>query len=132
MAPPEPNPRPSASGEPAAGVYAAVYHALFYGMLVSTVLYALGVVSALRHPMTIPLDQPFHQSWSQVLRGLVHLDPVSLMLTATVLLILTPVTRVAVACAAFLADGDRKFAAVTAVVLGVIALTVVLGSLGLH
>ena len=128
-------PAPTANHEPGRAVYAGVHRALLYGMLASTALFALGVLRALPragHPRWIPMDSPLRPSWPQVWHGLAHLDPTSLMLVATLLLILTPVTRVAVACLAFAHDGDRKFVAVTAIVLAVIALTVVLGSLGLH
>ncbi|MGH9393983.1 MAG: DUF1634 domain-containing protein [Terriglobales bacterium] len=118
--------------EPPANVYAVVHRALLWGMVASTALYAAGVLRALQHPAVIPLDHAYQLGWSQTWRGLAALDPTSLMLAATVLLILTPVARVALACLAFARDRDRAFVAVTGAVLGVIALTVVLGRLGLH
>jgi uncharacterized membrane protein len=54
------------------------------------------------------------------------------MLAATVVLIATPVLRVLVSIYAFHQDGDRKYVALTSVVLAVIALTVVLGRFGLQ
>lgn len=118
--------------QPAANVYAVVFRVLFWGMVVSTALFAVGVLRALQHPGRIPLDAPLMLSLSGTLRGLVHLDPTALMLAATVVLILTPVARVVLACLAFWVDRDRQFVAVTAIVLAVIALTVVLGGLGLR
>lgn len=124
-----PIPQPAA---PAANVYAVVHRALYWGMVVSTVLFALGVLRALQHPITISLGAPLAPTWGETLRGLAALDPTSLMLVATLVLILTPVARVALALVAFWRDHDLKFVAVTGAVLAVIVLTVVLGRLGLR
>ena len=113
-------------------VYTVVHRALLWGMVASTVLYALGVVRALQSPVVIPLDHAFHLSWAQARSGLAALDPTALMLAATVILILTPVARVVLACIAFAVDRDRDFVLVTGAVLAVIVLTVILGRLGLH
>jgi len=113
-------------------VYTVVHRALLWGMVASTALYALGVARALEAPVVVPLDHAFHLSWRQTWSGLAALDPTALMLAATVLLILTPVARVVLACIAFAVDRDRAFVLVTGAVLAVIALTVVLGRLGLH
>ncbi len=118
--------------EAAANVYAVVFRTLFWGMVFSTALYAAGVVMALIHPTTIAYTAPTILGWSAVWRGLLHLDPSALMQAATVVLILTPVARVILSCIAFFVDHDYKFVGVTAIVLGVILLTVILGRLGLH
>ncbi|HUX68685.1 MAG TPA: DUF1634 domain-containing protein [Terriglobales bacterium] len=116
----------------AANVYSIVFRVLFWGMVVSTSLFALGVFRALQHPVAIPLAPIPLLSFHATLHGLARLDPASLMLTATLLLILTPVVRVVLACIAFAVDRDPKFVAVTGIVLAVIVLTVVLGRLGLR
>ncbi len=128
---PEPTATPQLHEAPA-NVYTAVYRALLWGMVASTVLFAAGVARALQHPTTISLGPALHQSWAQTGRGLAALDPGSLMLLATLVLILTPVARVVLACVAFWRDRDWKFVAVTGAVLAVIVLTVILGRLGLH
>lgn len=123
---------PASLHEAPKNVYAAVYRALLWGMIVSTVLFAAGVARALQHPTTISLGPPLHQGWGATWRGLIALDPGSLMLLATLVLILTPVARVVLSCLAFWRDRDWKFVAVTGCVLAVIVLTVILGRLGLH
>lgn len=100
---------PPSSTEPPANVYTAVFRALLWGMVASTVLFALGVLRALQHPTTISLGAMVIPPWSATLHGLLRLDPFSLMLLATVVLILTPVARVALALAAFLRARDRRF-----------------------
>jgi uncharacterized membrane protein len=116
-------------------VYAGVYHVLLGGMIVSSALFALGLVLALLHPQYIPLTtdwvkQQYHVG--AVLHGLSHADPVALMMVATVLLILTPVARVLVSIYAFYADRDYKYVVVTGIVFLIMALTVVLGHFGLQ
>jgi uncharacterized membrane protein len=113
-------------------VYRGVHRVLAWGMGISSALYALGVARSWPHSPTIPLTAPYELTLPQVARGLAHLDAASLMWLATVLLILTPVTRVVVAFIAFWQDGDRRFMLVTGAVLAIIALTVFLGRLGLH
>ena len=118
--------------DPPENVYHGVHRALHWGMVVSTVLYATGVVRAFQHPAPISLTRPEKLSFGAAMSGLVHLDPASLMLAATLVLIATPVARVAIAFAVFWKDRDFKFVQVTGLVLVIILLTVVLGRLGLH
>lgn len=118
--------------EAPANVYAVVYKALLWGMVISSALFALGVVLSLRRHTVISLGPMPAVSWSQFWRRLVHFEPSELMQLATIVLILTPVSRVAVALLTFWVDRDRKFVLVCGTVLGVIVLTVILGRLGLH
>ncbi|MGH9481396.1 MAG: DUF1634 domain-containing protein [Terriglobales bacterium] len=118
--------------EPPANVYTAVFRALLWGMVASTVLFALGVFRALEHATTISLGAMVIPPWTATLRGLLRLDPFSLMLLGTVVLILTPVVRVALALIAFVRARDRRFTLVTGAVLAVIVLTAILGRLGLR
>ncbi len=115
-------------------VYADVYKVLLGGMVISTTLFVIAIVRALLRPEFVPLTPDWirqHYHWSAIVQGIVSLDPTVIMLIATVLLILTPLARVVVSIYAFAVDRDRKFVAVTSIVLLVMALTVLLGSLGL-
>jgi uncharacterized membrane protein len=131
-----PGSRPAAAAVPDEdNVYADVYRVLMAGMYLTTAMFVIGLVLALRRPSFVPLDPAWvssHYHWSVVLRGLRSGDPAAYMLTATLMLILTPVVRVIVSIYAFLVDGDRKYAAISGVVLFVMALTVVLSRLGLR
>ncbi len=116
-------------------IYADVYDVLLGGMLLSTVLFAAGVALALIHPHYIPLTHDYverNYNFSQVVHGLLALRPGPIMLVATLLLILTPVSRVLISIYAFYASRDYKYVVVTGLVFLVIVLTVVLGSLGLQ
>ncbi|MFY9911413.1 MAG: DUF1634 domain-containing protein [Candidatus Sulfotelmatobacter sp.] len=116
-------------------VYADVYKVLLGGMIVSTALFAAGIVCALVHPQYVPLSPEWikqHYHWRAIVHGIRSFDPTVIMMIATVLLILTPVVRVIVSVYAFAVDHDRKFVIVTLIVLSVIILTIVLGLFGLR
>jgi uncharacterized membrane protein len=125
-------PKPAESEE--LNVYADVYKVLLGGMLVSTALFLAAIVKALLRPEFVPLTPEWvkeHYHWAAIAHGVLSFDPTVMMLIATALLILTPITRVIVSVYAFWVDADRKFVAVTLIVLLVILLTVVLGLFGL-
>lgn len=114
--------------------YAAVYRVLLGGMALSTGLFVVGILLALMHPQFVPLTaDPTRALYSAaaVAAGLRRADPMTIMLVATVLLILTPVARVVVSICAFARERDGRFTAITATVLGIIAATTALGLLGL-
>ena len=116
-------------------VYTGVYYVLLGGMIVSSVLFAVGIALALWHRQFVPLTPDWvrqHYHVSAVVHGLASLDPMVLMMVATMLLILTPIARVLVSIYAFAVDKDYKFVAVTSVVFLVIAASVVLGLMGLR
>ena len=114
-------------------VYEDVYRVLLGGMIVSSVLFAIGLVMALVHPKNYPLGPDWvrsHYHLAAIWQGLKSFDPFTLMLVATALLILTPVLRVAISIWAFWVDRDYKFVVVTSTVLVVIVMSVVLAKLG--
>ena len=116
-------------------VYADVYRVLLAGMIASSALFALGLIRALLHPRYIPLTTDWikqHYHVSTVLHGLAQADPTTLMMVATILLILTPVVRVLVSIYAFWVDHDYKYVVVTGIVFLVMMLTVVLSHFGLQ
>ncbi len=126
------NPTPEEVKE--ANVYSGVYRVLMAGMFLSTALFIIGVVLALLHPAVIPLNsmwilEQYHLG--VLFQGLLLGNPASYMMLATILLILTPVTRVLVSIYAFWVDQDYKFVIVTATVFIVMALTVLSSFFGL-
>lgn len=124
-----------AFSEPQKNVYADVYWVLLWGMIVSTLLFAGGIVAALLHPQYIPLQSSWirqHYNWAVVLRGIRTFHPTIILMVATIILILTPILRVLISIYAFFVDRDRKYVVVTSTVLLVIILTIVLGACGLQ
>ncbi len=86
-------------------LYGAVYKALLVGMTVSNVLFALGILMSL--------------FWRAR-------DPTPLLVAATVILILTPIARVAVSLVTFVIERDYKFVLITGTVLAVVLITLLL------
>ncbi len=116
-------------------VYAGVYYVLQGGMIVSTALFIVGLVRGMMLHTYFPLTPDWikqHYHWEAVKSGLAALDPTTLMMLATVLLILTPVARVIVSIYVFAVDHDRKYVLVTSIVLAVMVLTFVLSRFGLQ
>ena len=100
-------------------VYEVVHKVLFGGMLASTTLFVVGIAAALRSRQRVPLDPAWirsHYHASSIGHGIVTMDPTTIMMLATALLVLTPVARVGVSIWAFAKDGDRKFVVVTSIV----------------
>lgn len=118
----------------AASIYRRVYQVLVVGMVLSTTLFAVGLLRAWLGHESVPLSTRWireQYSWDLFITGLRHLEPTALLMAATFVLILTPIVRVAVSIYAFSMEGDRKFVAITSSVLGIILLTVVLAHVGL-
>ena len=116
-------------------VYSGVYHVLLGGMVVSTVLFVIGLVRGMMLHTYFPLTTEWvksHYRWSAVKHGLATLDPTALMMLATVILILTPVARVIVSIYVFAIDRDKKYVLVTSTVLLIMILTFVLSRFGLQ
>ena len=115
-------------------VYGVVQHVLQGGMVASTVLFVIGIGAALRRHERIPLDAAWireHYRLAAIRHGLATLDPTTLMMLATAILILTPMVRVAVSIWAFAVDRDYKFVVVTSIVALVMIATVFLAHAGL-
>ena len=110
-------------------VYSTVYHALLAGMVVSSILFAVGLVRGMMLHTYFPLTPEWiqqHYHWHAAIAGLKAFDPTVLMMVATVLLILTPVVRVVVSIYAFAVDRDGKYVLITSIVFAIMVLTFLL------
>jgi uncharacterized membrane protein len=116
-------------------VYAGVYSMLMIGMIVSNVLFVIGIVLALLHPQYFPLSASWVREQYRagaILHGIIHGQPTGFFLLGTLLLILTPVARVIVSIYAFWIDHDLKYVRVTGAVFIIMVITVILGLLGIR
>ncbi len=78
------------------------------------------------HRMTTP-GADFPHTWRAVGAGLLHLQGQAIIALGLLLLIATPVMRVAVSVFAFRAEGDKLYTRITLVVLFFLLLSFVLG-----
>jgi uncharacterized membrane protein len=126
---------------PLAGTEKAISRVLRVGVTTSLVLVTAGtLLSFLRRGGYG--DQPgevarlvgpggaFPRTAGWLIGGLLHLDGAAVIVAGLVLLIATPVFRVAVSIVAFARERDRPFVVITAIVLGLLLLSLVLGKSG--
>lgn len=103
------------------------------GVLLSATIIALGVIlfyaraGASGHT---PPDRPFPSSLPAVGHGLAHGDPLAIIALGLLLLLATPVVRVAVSIVAFALEGDRRYVLITSLVLLILLASFVLGKAG--
>jgi uncharacterized membrane protein len=65
-----------------------------------------------------------------VLTGIAHGDPLAVIMLGLLLLIATPVSRIAVSILAFAVEKDWRYVAITAVVLAILLISFILGKAG--
>lgn len=116
-----------------------ISHVLRGGVVVSLILIVLGLsISFIHHPQYVKsreelgrLVDPgaaFPRSLPQVAEGVMLLQGRAIAVSGLLVLILTPILRVAISIVAFIEQGDRRFAIITTVVLVVLAVSLMLGA----
>lgn len=108
---------------PASALHHRVHIVLRAGVVASGLLLAAGLALVLAGDPSgaIPTSVP------AALRGALRGDGVSLIVLGLLVLMATPISRVAILAAGWFREGDRRFAAVAGAVLAILALGVVLG-----
>jgi uncharacterized membrane protein len=72
-------------------------------------------------------NRPFPHSPEAVVSGLAHGDPLAIIALGLLLLLATPVLRVAVSIVAFALERDWRYTAITALVLAILIVSFLLG-----
>jgi len=109
------------------------------GVITSLTVVVFGLIlSFIRHPAYISSPEEmqrltqigavFPHTWGDLFTGLIHLQGQAVVALGLLLLILTPVTRVAVSIFAFIYQKDRTYAFITLTVLCLLLLSFVLGT----
>ncbi len=88
-------------------------------------LLAVGLAVVLLGPDDVSGALP--ASVSVAARGALHGDGLSLIAVGLLALMATPVTRVAILAVSWFQEGDRRYAAIAAAVLAILAVSVALG-----
>lgn len=102
-----------------------IHHVLLVGVIVSAVLLAAGLALTLLTGTPVGADAP--PPFGVLLAGVLHGDSRSLLVAGLLVLMATPLVRVAVLAASWAAMGDRRFAAVATAVLVLLALSLTIG-----
>ena len=103
----------------------AIHHVLRVGVVASGVLLVAGLSAVWTAGEAIPNSLP--PNLGAAARGAFRFDGPSLIALGLLVLMSTPVVRVAVLAAGWLLEGDRRFAAVAATVLAILLASVALG-----
>ena len=96
-------------------------------ILFGVILYVIQGSSGAGHLQSLDNLKPgqkntINVSWSSIWSGLKDFQSIAVIQVGLLILLLTPVTRVALTLMLFLGDRDRVFAAITAVVLTILLL----------
>lgn len=96
------------------------------GVILSAIIIALGLLLLPFRPGGLSLQRllNFPQTLGQVGEGLLILRPQAVIALGLLLLIATPVLRVAVSIIAFLFERDRKYVVITFIVLGILLFSI--------
>jgi uncharacterized membrane protein YfcA/uncharacterized membrane protein len=112
-------PSHQSSAARASTIYGIIGWVLQGGVLVAAAVIVLGLLLELLQPNKFAPQklQDFPQTFDQVWAGLLVLRPQAVITLGLLLLIATPVLRVAVSVAAFAVERDRRFVVITLLVL---------------
>jgi len=127
--------RNSDHDDPARTTELMVSFVLRSGVIVSAAVIVIGLMLLAYHGMAglqggIATAFDFPHSFGAVFAGVAKLDPVSVISLGLLLMIITPVTRVAVSIVAFAMERDWRYVGITALVLLVLLVSFALGKAG--
>jgi uncharacterized membrane protein len=98
------------------------------GVLISTVVIGVGVILLLAHPVNLASRAlVFPHTLGEVWSGMFTLHAQAFIALGLLLLIATPVIRVAASLLAFALEQDRRYVAITAIVLVILLASFLLG-----
>jgi len=105
------------------------------GVIISAAVIVIGLVMLVFNGLAdlkggIATAMNFPHTFGAVLSGVVRFDPISVITLGLLLMIITPVTRVAVSIIAFAMEGDWRYVGITTVVLFVLLVSFALGKAG--
>ncbi|MGO8946826.1 MAG: DUF1634 domain-containing protein [Ktedonobacterales bacterium] len=103
------------------------------GVILSAIVISIGVVAyylATSPRLIYPGGRNYPSSIPTIWFGLTHADPVAIVALGLVILLATPVVRVAVSIVAFAISQDRLYVAITTLVLLILILSLLSGVAG--
>lgn len=101
------------------------------GVLISAAIIVVGVIAFYREYLTTPGRAPsitaFPHTLPAVATGLAHGDPLAIIVLGLLVLLITPVARVAVSIIAFAVERDWRYVVITSLVLLILLISFGLG-----
>ena len=102
------------------------------GVLISAAVVCVGLLLLFRHPEQLSAQQflVFPHTLGQIKDGLLALHPQAFVALGLLLLIATPVMRVAISILAFALEHDRRYVVITSIVLAILLISFLSGKGG--
>ena len=100
------------------------------GVVLSAVIIGIGLVGEVLHHGNQVSSVPDLNSLAAVWHGILAGDPLAVIMAGLLVLLATPVLRVAVSVVAFALEGDFRYVAITCVVLLILVVSFALGKAG--
>lgn len=102
------------------------------GVLISSAVICIGLVLLFMHPAQLSGQNAltFPHTLDQIKDGFLELQPQAFIAGGLLLLIATPVIRVAISILAFAKEHDRRYVVITTVVLAILLISFLLGKGG--
>ena len=113
-----------------AGLTAVIGWVLQVGVIISSVIIVLGMGLYFLHPAGRQQTTLMPHTLAQVFQGVLLLQPAAIIALGLIILIATPVVRVAISILAFAFEHDRKFTVISTIVLLILLLSFLLGKGG--
>jgi uncharacterized membrane protein len=107
-----------------------ISHVLRGGVLLSAVIIGIGVLGVVLHHGSQTSSLPALDSLAAVWQGIVAGNPLAVIMAGLLVLLATPVLRVAVSVVAFALEGDFRYVAITCMVLLILLVSFALGKAG--
>lgn len=107
---------------------------LRYGVWIALSLSAIGLIVFLyqngfqifSNAQLIPTPSKF--SFNEMLQGLIHFDPIQIMMSGIFVLLITPLLRVIFALFIYWKEGNRLYTLITLIVIAIIIISIFIGA----
>lgn len=100
------------------------------GVLLSSVIIGSGVLLSFLYPSSQSMNTQLPLTFTQIVSGLLALQPEAVILLGLMILIATPVLRVAISIIAFAFEHDRTFVVISSIVMMILLASFMLGKGG--
>ena len=112
------------------GLTMVISRVLQIGVILSSMIIGAGMFLSFLHPISQQIDTFFPLTFAQIVAGLLVLQPEAVIFLGLIMLIATPVIRVAISIIAFAFEHDRTFVMISSIVLMILFVSFLIGKGG--
>lgn len=112
------------------GLTIVISRVLQIGVTLSSIIIGLGVLLSLLHPGSQQMNAQFPFTSTQIVLGLLTLQPGAIIFLGLIILMATPVIRVLISIVSFACEHDRTFVVISSIVLMILLASFMLGKGG--